>query len=87
MEILQRTLEEQGSAFGGGVKAGEEVRRRVDRRIREEQDNAYLASLQKDQAMVICFSCYKLIILSFHSKVKSVTNQEISGEVKLDVVL
>lgn len=52
VEILQRTMEEQGSAFGGAVKAREEEeRRRVDRRIREEQDNAYLASLQKDQAM------------------------------------
>lgn len=52
VEILQRTMEEQGSAFGGPVKAREEEeRRRVDRRIREEQDNAYLASLQKDQAM------------------------------------
>lgn len=59
VEILQRTMEEQGSAFGGGVKAREEEeRRRVDRRTREEQDNAYLASLQKDQAMVIFVSCY-----------------------------
>lgn len=55
-------MEEQGSAFGGAVKAREEEeRRRVDRRIREEQDNAYLASLQKDQAMVICISCCKLV--------------------------
>ncbi|KAL1812447.1 hypothetical protein ACET3Z_022512 [Daucus carota] len=52
VEILRRTMEEQGSAFGGAAKAREEEeRRRVDRRIREEQDNAYLASLQKDQAM------------------------------------
>ncbi|WOH05254.1 hypothetical protein DCAR_0624668 [Daucus carota subsp. sativus] len=50
VEILQRTMEEQGSAFGDAAKAREEEeRRRVDRRIREEQDNAYLASLQKDQ--------------------------------------
>ncbi|KAL8097940.1 plant UBX domain-containing protein 10-like [Apium graveolens] len=51
VEILQRTMEEQGSAFGGVKAREEEERRRVDRRIREEQDNAYLASLQKDQAM------------------------------------
>ncbi|KAK3033491.1 hypothetical protein RJ639_032720 [Escallonia herrerae] len=48
IEILQRTMEEQGLAFGS-ARAKEEEMRRVDRRLREEQDVAYLASLQIDQ--------------------------------------
>ncbi|KAK3037549.1 hypothetical protein RJ639_030357 [Escallonia herrerae] len=48
IEILQRTMEEQGLAFGS-ARAKEEEKRRVDRRLREEQDAAYLASLQIDQ--------------------------------------
>lgn len=52
VEILQRTMEEQGLAFGGAVRAREEERRRVvdqDQRLREEQDAAYVEALQKDQ--------------------------------------
>ncbi|CAO2819043.1 unnamed protein product [Amaranthus hypochondriacus] len=48
VEILQRTLEEQGIAFGS-ARAKEEDRRRADRRLREEQDAAYLAALKLDQ--------------------------------------
>ncbi|GFZ12016.1 hypothetical protein Acr_23g0004010 [Actinidia rufa] len=48
VEILQRTMEEQGLAFGGG-RAKEEENRRADRRLREEQDAAYLAALHIDQ--------------------------------------
>lgn len=51
VEILQRTMEEQGSAFGGAVRAREEERRRVDQRLREEQDAAYVEALQKDQVL------------------------------------
>ncbi|TKY55232.1 Plant UBX domain-containing protein 10 [Spatholobus suberectus] len=48
VEILQRTLEEQGVAFGGAkAKQGEKIR--ADRRLREEQDAAYLAALQIDK--------------------------------------
>ncbi|PKU84981.1 hypothetical protein MA16_Dca015197 [Dendrobium catenatum] len=48
VEILQRTLEEQGSAFRLSITAEEEVIRE-NRRLREEQDKAYLAALQKDK--------------------------------------
>ncbi|BBH03791.1 UBX domain-containing protein [Prunus dulcis] len=46
--ILQRTVEEQGSAFRSSkVKQAEAVI--ADRRLREEQDAAYLAALQLDK--------------------------------------
>ncbi|OIT04872.1 PREDICTED: plant UBX domain-containing protein 10-like [Nicotiana attenuata] len=48
VEILQRTMEEQGLAFGSG-RAKEQEKLRADRRLREEQDVAYIASLQIDQ--------------------------------------
>lgn len=48
VEILQRTLEEQGVAFGS-AKAKQEEKIRTDRRLREEQDAAYLAALQIDK--------------------------------------
>lgn len=48
VETLQRTLEEQGLAFGSG-RAREEDKRRADRRLREEQDLAYFAALKIDQ--------------------------------------
>ncbi|KAK7265661.1 hypothetical protein RJT34_33284 [Clitoria ternatea] len=48
VEILQRTLEEQGVAFGS-AKAKREEKIRADRRLREEQDAAYLAALQIDK--------------------------------------
>lgn len=48
MEILQRTIEEQGAAFGSSrLKREEKIR--ADRRIREEQDRAYHAALQEDK--------------------------------------
>ncbi|KAL2904089.1 Plant UBX domain-containing protein 10, partial [Bienertia sinuspersici] len=48
VEILQRTLEEQGVAFGS-ARAKEKDRIRANRRLREEQDVAYLAALKLDQ--------------------------------------
>lgn len=48
MEILHRTLEEQGVAFGS-AKAKQQEKIRADRRLREEQDAAYLAALQIDR--------------------------------------
>ncbi|KAL9239614.1 hypothetical protein vseg_013922 [Gypsophila vaccaria] len=48
VEILQRTLEEQGVAFGSS-RARDEETRGLDRRLREEQDAAYLAALKLDQ--------------------------------------
>ncbi|XP_027330847.1 plant UBX domain-containing protein 10-like [Abrus precatorius] len=48
VEILQRTLEEQGVAFGS-AKAKQEAKIQADRRLREEQDAAYLAALQIDK--------------------------------------
>ncbi|ONI08295.1 hypothetical protein PRUPE_5G170100 [Prunus persica] len=46
--ILQRTVEEQGSAFRSSkVKQAEAII--ADRRLREEQDAAYLAALQLDK--------------------------------------
>uniref|UniRef100_A0A2N9J1H3 UBX domain-containing protein n=1 Tax=Fagus sylvatica TaxID=28930 RepID=A0A2N9J1H3_FAGSY len=49
VEILQRTMEEQGLAFGSTARAQQEEKVRADRRLREEQDAAYLASLQIDK--------------------------------------
>ncbi|KAK4264362.1 hypothetical protein QN277_025553 [Acacia crassicarpa] len=48
VEVLQRTMEEQGLAFGSD-RARQEEMLRADRRIREEQDAAYLASLRIDK--------------------------------------
>ncbi|CAK8563008.1 unnamed protein product [Lathyrus sativus] len=48
VEILQTTLEEQGLAFGG-AKAKRDEKIRADRRLREEQDAAYLKALQIDK--------------------------------------
>lgn len=60
VEILQRTVEEQGLAFGGAgaqVKEEERIRARsreqekirADRQLREEQDAAYLEALKLDR--------------------------------------
>lgn len=51
VEILQRTLEEQGVAFGSD-RAKKEEKILADRRLREEQDAAYLAALQIDRVCV-----------------------------------
>ncbi|XP_019182032.1 PREDICTED: plant UBX domain-containing protein 10-like [Ipomoea nil] len=48
VEILQRTIEEQGVAFGSAV-AKDQEKLWADRRLREEQDVAYITSLQIDQ--------------------------------------
>lgn len=53
VEILQRTMEEQGLAFGS-ARAKQEEKIRADRRLREEQDAAYLASLQIDKVCELC---------------------------------
>lgn len=51
VEILQRTVEEQGLAFGSArAKLKEKIR--ADRSLREEQDAAYLASLQIDKVSI-----------------------------------
>lgn len=64
VEILQKTLEEQGSAFGNSrgkieekmkAKAREEEKIRADRRLREEQDAAYLAALKIDKETNVRF--------------------------------
>ncbi|XP_023879040.1 plant UBX domain-containing protein 10 isoform X2 [Quercus suber] len=51
VEILQRTMEEKGLAFGS-ARAKQEEKIRADRRLREEQDAAYLASLQIDKILI-----------------------------------
>ena len=51
VEILQRTMEEQGLAFGSDRAQREEMIR-VDRRLREEQDAAYLVCYFAD---IICW--------------------------------
>lgn len=51
VEILQRTVEEQGLAFGSSrVKQAEKIR--ADRQLREEQDAAYFAALQIDKVHI-----------------------------------
>lgn len=60
VEILQRTVEEQGLAFGGAgaqvkeeerirARAREQEKIRADRQLREEQDAAYLEALKLDR--------------------------------------
>lgn len=60
VEILQRTVEEQGLAFGGAAaqvkeeertraRAREQEKIRADRQLREEQDSAYLEALKLDR--------------------------------------
>lgn len=51
VEILQRTLEELVLA-SGHARPDDENKRREDRRLREEQDAAYLTALQIDQVHV-----------------------------------
>lgn len=48
VEILQTTLEEQGLAFGSD-KAKRDEKIRADRKLREEQDAAYLEALKIDK--------------------------------------
>lgn len=63
LEILERTMEEQGLAFGGPrarakeesekriARAKQEEKIRADRQLRAEQDAAYLAALQIDKVV------------------------------------
>lgn len=62
VEILQRTVEEQGSAFmnsrtsqarTAAFTAAEFERIRADRRLREEQDDAYNAALLMDKVSTL----------------------------------
>ena len=64
VEILQRTVEEQGLAFGGAgarvkeeertrARAREQEKIRADRQLREEQDAAYLEALKLDRVCAI----------------------------------
>lgn len=50
VEILQTTLEEQGLAFGSD-KAKRDEKIRADRKLREEQDAAYLEALKIDKVV------------------------------------
>lgn len=53
-------MEEQGLAFGS-ARAKEEEKRRADRRLREEQDIAYVSALQIDQVQ-FCLYIFNLQI-------------------------
>lgn len=65
--ILQRTVEEQGSAFRSSkVKQAEAII--ADRRLREEQDAAYLAALELDK---VCLCLYIRYMPCFRSKTLS----------------
>lgn len=72
VEILQRTMEEQGLAFGSG-RAREQEKLRADRRLREEQDVAYIASLQIDEVH-FCLLYYLLYICSYQEKAEDQTS-------------
>lgn len=50
--ILQRTIEEQGLAFGSD-RGKEDEKKNADRRLREEQNAAYLAALKIDQVHIL----------------------------------
>lgn len=54
MEMLHRTLDEQGSAFNA-MRSEEEKTRRENQQLRQEQDAAYLDSLRKDKVTTIFF--------------------------------
>lgn len=67
MGILQRTVEEQGSVFHSSrTKQQAEQNQKIiaDRRLREEQDAAYLAALQIDKVcklyIYVWFNMYVL---------------------------
>ncbi|KAI4319070.1 hypothetical protein MLD38_032715 [Melastoma candidum] len=50
IEILQRTIDEQGIAFGiAAARAKQEQKIKADRELREEQDAAYVAALHIDE--------------------------------------
>lgn len=66
VEILQRTLEEQGLAFGS-ARAKQEEKIRADRRLREEQDAAYLASLQIDKVCASPLSTLHILTANLSS--------------------
>lgn len=66
VEILQRTMEEQGVAFGSGV-AKEQQKLWADRRLREEQDVAYITSLQIDQVRPFFIQFYVLHSINLSS--------------------
>lgn len=82
MGILQRTVEEQGSVFHSSrTKQQAEQNQKIiaDRRLREEQDAAYLAALQIDkvdlQTVYICMVQYALCIeLARHKVDNKLTN-------------
>lgn len=48
VEILQRTMDEQGSAFRG-LREEEEEAKRSSRQLRQEQEAAFHEALQKDK--------------------------------------
>lgn len=50
VNILQKTIKEQGSAFRA-LRTEEEEKRRANRQLRAEQDAAYLESLKKDKVL------------------------------------
>jgi len=54
-------LEEQGVAFGSD-RAKQEEKIRADRRLREEQDAAYLAALQIDKVYISPLFTFQLLI-------------------------
>lgn len=73
VEILQRTMEEQGLAFGS-ARAKEKEKRRADQRLREEQDAAYAAALQADQER-------EILTKNLHSEARVQKQAEASNRV------
>ncbi|GMQ10034.1 hypothetical protein CsSME_00053194 [Camellia sinensis var. sinensis] len=73
VEILQRTMEEQGLAFGR-ARAKEKEKRRADQRLREEQDAAYAAALQADQER-------EILTKNLHSEARVQQQAEASNRV------
>lgn len=73
VEILQRTMEEQGLAFGS-ARAKEKEKRRADQRLREEQDAAYAAALQADQER-------EILTKNLHSEARVQQQAEASNRV------
>ncbi|KAH7528433.1 hypothetical protein FEM48_Zijuj05G0071600 [Ziziphus jujuba var. spinosa] len=79
VEILQRTVEEQGLAFSN-LRAKQAEKIRADRQLREEQDAAYFAALQIDKVYIYIYIykdmkwhalCYRNFI---KQKVDKITN-------------
>lgn len=77
VNILQKTIEEQGSAFRA-LRTEEEEKIRANRQLRAEQDAAYLESLKKDKVTNKDQQCQMTV---YHDSLSR--NKSINGSLSL----